>query len=317
MTDRTALILSDDFLRHETGDHPESPSRLIAIRQGLQQAGMLADRPVWEPQPASLELVTAIHRPEYVSMVERLALLGGGWLDADTVVCPVSYPVALLAAGAAVQAVDAVMAGQAPRVFAFVRPPGHHAEPGRGMGFCLFNNIAIAAWHALHAYRLQRVAILDWDVHHGNGTQAAFYDTDRVLFISLHQWPLYPGTGRASETGRGEGLGFTLNLPLLPGTGDARYLALFDETIEPRLLDYRPELLLVSAGYDAHWQDPLADMRVTEQGFAAMAARVRRWADTLCAGRLVLVLEGGYNLAALAASVVATLQALDEPNSIG
>ncbi len=313
----TDLITSERFLLHETAGHPERPERLVAILQRLRAEGLLAGRAVVEPEPASVETVALIHDSAYIASVEAFARMGGGWIDPDTFVCPASYDVALLAVGAAVAAVDRVLDGRVARAFALVRPPGHHAEPSRAMGFCLFNNIAVAAQHALSHRGLARVAILDWDVHHGNGTQAAFYETDSVLFVSIHQWPLYPGTGRADETGRGRGLGYTLNLPLPPGTGDRAYFDLFDRVIGPRLAEYRPELLLVSAGFDAHRDDPLAAMEVTEEGFAGMAARVRRWADALCGGRLALVLEGGYNLSALAASVEATLRALDDPTDDG
>jgi len=313
----TDLITSDRFLLHETYGHPERPERLRAIQERLRQAKLLEGRAVLEPEPASVETLALIHDRAYIAEIEAFARAGGGWLDPDTYVCRESYEVALLAVGAAVQAVDRVGDGQSRRVFALVRPPGHHAEPRRAMGFCLFNNIAVAAQYALVCRGLSRVAILDWDVHHGNGTQTAFYETDTVLFISLHQWPLYPGTGRGDEIGRGRGFGYTLNLPLRPGTGDEGYRELFDQVIGPRLAQYRPELLLVSAGFDAHRLDPLASMDVTEFGFAGMAVRARRWADELCGGRLALVLEGGYNLTALAASVEATLRALDDPGPDG
>lgn len=308
---RTALVTSRFFLEHETGDHPERPARLEAILRFLERTERLEDRLLLEPAPAEEETIALIHTSSYIAELRAFAERGGGWLDADTFVSPRSYEVARLAVGAAVQAVELVLEGKAPRVFALVRPPGHHAEPDRGMGFCLFNNVAIAAQYAITRHGLQRVAIVDWDVHHGNGTQAAFYRTDRVFFVSLHQWPLYPGTGRADEIGEGPGYGYTLNIPLPPGSGDREYLRAFDERIAPRLAQYAPELLLVSAGFDAHFADPLAGMQVTEHGFAAMADRVRRWSEEWCEGRLVLVLEGGYNLSALATSVGATLDALD------
>lgn len=308
---QTALITSRFFLEHETGDHPERPERLEAILRYLERTGRLDDRRIVEPDPADEETVALVHDRGYIQELREFAARGGGWLDADTVVSPRSFDVARLAVGAAVAAVDLVLRGEAPRVFALVRPPGHHAEPDRGMGFCLFNTIAVAAQWALVQHGLERIAIVDWDVHHGNGTQAAFYRTDRVYFVSLHQWPLYPGTGRADEIGEGPGRGYTLNIPLPPRSDDQAYLRAFDEQIAPRLHAYRPELLLVSAGYDAHYADPLAAMSVTEQGFAAMAQRVRTWAQEWCDGRLVLVLEGGYNLSALATSVAATLDALD------
>ncbi|MCX2726747.1 histone deacetylase [Thermomicrobium sp. 4228-Ro] len=307
----TALVTSRIFLEHETGDHPERPERLEAIFRYLERTGRLDDRRVIEPDPADEETIALVHDRAYIEELRAFAARGGGWLDADTVVSPRSFEVARLAVGAAVHAVDLVLRGEVPRAFALVRPPGHHAEPDRGMGFCLFNNIAVAAAWALQHHGLERIAIVDWDVHHGNGTQAAFYWTDRVFFVSIHQWPLYPGTGRADEIGEGPGRGYTLNIPLPPRSDDAAYLRAFDEQIEPRLRTYRPELLLVSAGYDAHYADPLAAMAVTEQGFGAMAGRVLAWAHEWCNGRLVLVLEGGYNLSALASSVAATLDVLD------
>ena len=308
---QTALVTSRIFLEHETGDHPERPARLEAILRYLERTGRLDDRRLVEPDPADEETIALVHDRAYIEELRAFAARGGGWLDADTVVSPRSFDVARLAVGAAVTAVELVLRSEAPRAFALVRPPGHHAEPDRGMGFCLFNNIAVAAAWALQRHGLERVAIIDWDVHHGNGTQAAFYRTDRVLFVSVHQWPLYPGTGRADEIGEGQGRGYTLNIPLPPRSDDAAYLRAFDEQIEPRVRAYRPQLLLVSAGYDAHYADPLAAMAVTEQGFGAMAGRVLAWAREWCDGRLVLVLEGGYNLSALASSVAATLDALD------
>ncbi len=311
MGERTALVTSRIFLEHETGDHPERPARLEAILRYVERTGRLDDRQVIEPNPADEETIALVHDRAYIEELREFAARGGGWLDADTVVSPRSYDVARLAVGAAIEAVDLVLGGTVPRAFALVRPPGHHAEPDRGMGFCLFNNVAVAAQWALERRGIGRIAIIDWDVHHGNGTQAAFYRTDRVFFVSIHQWPLYPGTGRADEIGEGAGRGYTLNIPLPPRSDDQVYLRAFDEQIEPRLRAYQPELILVSAGYDAHYADPLAAMAVTEHGFAALAGRVLAWAREWCGGRLVLVLEGGYNLSALASSVAATVDALD------
>ncbi|MCS7050276.1 MAG: histone deacetylase [Thermomicrobium sp.] len=311
--EQTVVVTSRYFLEHDTGDHPERPARLEAILRFLERTGRLEDRWIVEPDPADEATIALVHDWQYIEELRAFAARGGGWLDADTVVTARSYDVARLAVGAAVGGVDLVMRGEAPRAFALVRPPGHHAEPDRGMGFCLFNNVAVAAAYALERYGLQRVAIIDWDVHHGNGTQAAFYRSDRVFFVSLHQWPLYPGTGRLDEVGEGPGRGYTLNLPLPPRSDDRVYLEAFDRHIGPRLESYRPELVLVSAGYDAHYADPLAAMSVTEHGFAGMATRVRQWAGEWSGGRLVLVLEGGYNLSALASSVGATLDALDGP----
>ncbi len=209
MSSTTALIYSERFQEHDTGYHPENASRLKAIATRLRRSGMLDDRTVYEPDLATVDDIQLVHVPEYVRLVEQIAGAGGGYLDADTVICPRSYEVARLAAGASIQAVNLVLDGDESRVFVFPRPPGHHAERARGMGFCLFNNVAIAARHAIDRRGLFRVAIIDWDVHHGNGTQDAFLDTDQVLYASVHQWPLYPGTGRAQEAGVRYGFGYT------------------------------------------------------------------------------------------------------------
>jgi acetoin utilization deacetylase AcuC-like enzyme len=222
----------------------------------------------------------------------------------------------MLAAGAAVAAVDAALDDRVTRSFVVSRPPGHHATPMRGMGFCFLNNVAIAAAHAL-SRGLERVAIVDWDVHHGNGTQDAFYDTESVLFVSTHQYPFYPGTGSAGETGRGKGEGYTINIPLSAGRHDDDYLRVFDEQLLPTVDRYRPELILISAGYDAHAHDPLGGMRLTESGFAALTARVTALAERHCDGRVVALLEGGYDPPALARSVAATLRILDGETPAG
>ena len=231
----------------------------------------------------------------------------------DTVISPGSYDAAMLAAGAATAAVDAVMEG-ARAAFALVRPPGHHARYNSAMGFCLFNNMAVAAQHAVKKYGLERVMIVDWDVHHGNGTQDYFYERDDVLFFSSHRYPFYPGTGAANETGRGKGEGYTVNVPLPAGTGDGRYKEVFDDVVAPLARRYRPQLILVSAGYDAHLADPLGGMAVSVAGFSEMARTVRSLADEIaeCEGRVAAVLEGGYNVEALAASVMATIGAMGD-----
>jgi acetoin utilization deacetylase AcuC-like enzyme len=252
--------------------------------------------------------------PRYVAGVREFAARGGGYLDADTVVQPDSVDVAALAAGAGIAAVDAALDGSVARGFVLARPPGHHATPQRGMGFCIFNTIAVAAAHALER-GLSRVMIIDWDVHHGNGTQDAFYDSDQVLFVSLHQSPLYPGSGAASERGAGRGSGYTINAPLRAGGGDEIYQTVFEEVVAPAATAYQPELVLVSAGFDAHAADPLANMRVTEAGFAAMARSAREIAEAHAGGRLIAFLEGGYDPPALARSVAATLAVLDNADS--
>ncbi len=308
----TALLISDQFQLHKTGQHPENAGRLVAVHQHLAESGMLDERPVLEPTSATAGDIALVHEPRYIAMVERIAQSGGGLLDTDTVVSPRSYDIALLAAGSAISAVDLVLGQDVRRAFALKRPPGHHALRNRGMGFCLFNNIAVAARHAIERKELRRVAIIDWDVHHGNGTQEIFYETDQVFYASVHQWPLFPGTGSAEETGAGPGSGYTLNVALPPGSDDQRYLWVLDEIIGPRIAAYQPELILVSAGFDAHREDPLANMMVTDDGFFAIASRMRAWADSLSNGRLVLLLEGGYNQRALALSVEATIRGLDD-----
>ena len=307
---RTALLRSPAFLGHETGGHPEAPCRIAAIEAALADADLVGGRPEVPFGPSGLAALERVHDITYLDALEELALAGGGALDADTLVRRDSWEVALVGAGAAVAAVDAVLDGRAEAAFALVRPPGHHATPGRGMGFCLLNNAAIAAAQAL-ARGLERVLIVDWDVHHGNGTQDVFWERRDVLFASLHQWPLYPGTGGAGERGSGPGLGFTRNVPLPPGTDDTAYLAAFEATVIPAAQAFRPELVVVSAGFDAHAADPLAGMRLSEEGFAALAGRVAMLADDHAEGRLVAVLEGGYDPGALGRSVVATVRAFD------
>jgi len=308
---RTALLQSPAFLGHDTGDHPENAGRLLAIEAELTRRDLRADRPDLPFSAASRSTIERIHDPAYVDLIHQLAGRGGGWLDADTIVQADSVAVAELAAGAAVAAVDAVLDGRIDRAFVLARPPGHHATPTRGMGFCLFNHVAVAAAQAL-AREMERVAILDWDVHHGNGTQDTFYATDRVLYCSLHQWPLYPGSGQEEDQGSGSGRGFTVNVPLAAGTDDASYLKAFDQRVAPAIDRYRPDLLLISAGFDAHFADPLASLQLTEMGFAALARRAIDLADAHANGRIVALLEGGYDPPALGRSVATVLEQLDE-----
>lgn len=306
----TAILRSARYLDHETGAHVESAGRLLAIERRLGQEGLLAGRPEVPFGPASIASVERVHDSDYVARLAAFADRGGGRIDADTVVGPDSFDVAMLGAGAAIALVDAALAGTVRRGISLSRPPGHHATPARGMGFCLLNNVAIAAAHAL-AQGVPRVMIIDWDVHHGNGTQDAFYEEDRVLFCSIHQWPLYPMTGRATERGAGRGTGFTLNIPQPPSRTDADYERLVDEIIVPAAVGFHPDLILVSAGFDAHAADPLGGMDLTAAGFGRLSDRVVALADTLCDGRLVAVLEGGYDPLATAASVAAMVRSFD------
>ena len=306
----TGLYYSDSCLLHDTGDHPESKQRLRAIMQRLRASGELDNLSCREAPAADLGLVKSVHSPEYVDHLARLAARGGGWLDPDTVVSSGSIEAALHAVGGTVQAAIDVATGDLANGFVAVRPPGHHATPARGMGFCLFNNIAIAARNLLDRGLASRVAIADFDVHHGNGTQEVFYDDPSVLYFSTHQMPLYPGTGYQGETGRGRGQGYNVNVPLPPNVGDEGYPFVFESLLAPLLRRYRPDLLLVSAGYDAHWRDPLAGMRVTVPGFSRLAAMLGELARELCGGRVLFVLEGGYDLAALSGAVEATVKRL-------
>ena len=298
-------------LRHDTGAHPERAARMVAIDRELSARDWLGFERITSPaiDRAALE---SVHPPAYVASIERVCANGGGHLDLDTVVSPDSFDAALHAAGGAVRMVDLLLDGAAPYAFSAHRPPGHHATRARAMGFCLFNNIALAAQYALDARGLERVMIVDWDVHHGNGTNDIFHDTDRVLFVSIHQSPLYPGTGPAGDVGSGQARGYTVNLPVPPGADDVVFCSLVDRVAVPLARAFAPQLVLISAGYDAHRDDPLGECQVTEHGYAAMTHSIRSICRTLEAP-LGCVLEGGYGLGALAASVAATLAALQEP----
>ena len=299
---------SESSLEHDTGPHPEGPGRIPAIERELERRDWVGFERVDAPRVA-MEALTAVHPEAHVASVREMSERGGGAFDPDTVASAGSYDAALHAAGGACALVDALLAGDAPTGFCGLRPPGHHAERSRAMGFCLFNNIAVAARHAIDAHGLERVLVLDWDVHHGNGTEDVFYESPQVLFASIHQSPLYPGTGRMGDVGTGEGEGFSLNLPVPPGSPDATWLPLLEHVVVPAARAFSPQLILVSAGFDAHRDDPLASCLLTEESFAEMA----RWVVALGASLGVpagAVLEGGYDLNALAGSVAATLEVL-------
>jgi acetoin utilization deacetylase AcuC-like enzyme len=304
------VVRDPRFREHKPSrPHPERPERLVAIDRALDP---LADRiRALAPREASDEELLRAHGREYL---ERLSRVEGraGQLDPDTYASPRTLEVARLAAGSLVDVALRVAGGEAKRAFAALRPPGHHAERLAPMGFCVFNNVAVAAQALRAQARLERIAIVDWDVHHGNGTQHLFEGERDVLFASLHQFPFYPGTGALDEQGHGRGLGSTVNFPLPAGCGDAEYGQLFDELLVPMLLAWRPEILLVSAGFDAHARDPLGGMEVSTAGFAAFAARACAVADEVCGGRLVLALEGGYDLDALGESVAQVVSVLAE-----
>jgi acetoin utilization deacetylase AcuC-like enzyme len=301
----------ESSLRHDTGEHPERAARMQAIERELSARDWLGFERVHSPE-VDRAVLEAVHPAGYVASIERACARGGGFLDLDTVVSPDSFESALHAAGGAVRMVELLLDGATPYAFSAHRPPGHHATRAQAMGFCLFNSVAVAARHALDGCGLERVMVLDWDVHHGNGTNDIFHASNEVLFVSIHQSPLYPGTGPASDVGSGDGRGFTVNLPVPPGADDRVFCALVDRVAIPLARAFAPQLLLVSAGYDAHREDPLGQCAVTEQGYAAMTRSVRRAGEELGAP-VGCVLEGGYALGALARSVAATLAALQEP----
>ena len=304
------LYSSPVFLEHETGAHPESAERLRHLDDYLKtrsSANKFQRGSFGPAQPAQLELV---HTAAHVDAVRRFATAGGGRIESDTVVSAKSFDVAGHAAGAALAAVDAVVAGQAPRAVCLIRPPGHHALPHRPMGFCLFNNVAIAAAYALKHHGLRRVLIVDWDVHHGNGTQDTFYESEIVYFMSIHRYPFYPGTGAAHETGTRQGLATKFNLPVHFGTPRHSYLEAFHTTLEQAATRARPDLVLISAGFDAHAADPIGSLGLETEDFAPLTKLVRQVADQHCQGRLVSLLEGGYNVSALAESVACHLESL-------
>jgi acetoin utilization deacetylase AcuC-like enzyme len=298
------------YLKHDTGEHVENGGRLEAIISHLEETGLKKELTLIKPRPASVEELSLVHTKQHISHVQGIAKKGGGWIDADTVISPDSYEVALYAAGGVIVAAEAVMEGKVSSAFALVRPPGHHATRHQAMGFCLFNNIAIATEYALAKYKLERVLIIDFDTHHGNGTQEIFYDRPEVMYISTHEYPLYPGTGSVGETGKGSARGTTVNIPLPAGCGDNEYLTVFEQIIAPAARRFKPRLVLVSAGYDTHWADGIALMQVSVSGFGEMARIISGLASELCDGRLVFTLEGGYNLSALAASIKATFDVL-------
>lgn len=305
-TPNVGFVYSERFLRHRTPTgHPERPERLLRLVEHLQETGAWHKLTHLAPSPAKEEDIRAVHTGDHYRHVREICERGGGMLDeGDTHAVRESFDAAVLAAGAVLTAIDAVLHKHVDATFCAVRPPGHHAERDRAMGFCLFNNVAIGAHYAQRTHGIERVAILDWDVHHGNGTQHIFEEDPTVFYISLHQYPFYPGTGARNERGIGKGDGYTLNIPLPAGTGEQRYLQAFDEEIVPALRTFAPQLLIISAGFDAHRDDPLADMRLTEQSYALMTERIAHIAP------VVSVLEGGYNLDALARSVAAHIEHL-------
>ena len=308
MNKKTALFWDERYLKHDTGPfHPERPARLTAIKEILNQDHHYQ----WlAPKEATVEQLLRVHSQAHINDVLKQRGRGGYYLDGDTPGSVGSVDAALLAAGGVIEAVKVVDAGVAPNAFVFPRPPGHHAESDHAMGFCFFNNIAIAAEYLINDLKKKRVAIMDFDVHHGNGTQHSFYDRSDVLFLSTHRFPFYPGTGDADEKGQGEGLGYTVNVPLDDGAGDEDLQRAFETAIIPAIDNYKPEFILVSAGYDAHQRDPLGGLRVSKDGFRLASQALTDLAKKHCGGKIVYVLEGGYDLKGLQEGVEATLLTL-------
>ncbi|WP_163753590.1 histone deacetylase family protein [Mycobacterium botniense] len=297
---RTVYATHPRYTDHDFRGHPENADRIRAVWRGLDESGLSARMQSLQPEPVDTGAILAVHSAEYLDMLGRVSALDRiTFLDADTYVGPDALTIARLSAGGVVGAVDAVLTGRADNGLAAIRPPGHHAVADRGMGFCLLGNVAIAARHAQTHHDVDRVLIIDYDVHHGNGTEAMFYEDPSVLYISVHQQPLYPGTGAATDIGAGPGAGYTLNIPLPPASGDTGYATVFDRIVSVAAERFGPQLILVSLGFDAYWADPLAGMQLTLSGYSHLAAEVMRIAQRCCAGRVVFALEGGYHPDAL------------------
>ncbi|MHC4172637.1 MAG: SUMF1/EgtB/PvdO family nonheme iron enzyme [Planctomycetota bacterium] len=309
---KTGFVYDDIYLKHKTTEgHPETPQRLVAVIERLRTCGIYSQLCELTPLPVALEWLTTVHTHEYIKRAQKTCESRIGYLDSlDTPISPKSYEVALAAVGGVLSAIDGVMEKKVTNAFCAIRPPGHHALKDRAMGFCIFNNVAICARYIQKKYDLSKILIVDWDVHHGNGTQAAFYDDPDVLYFSVHRYPFYPGTGSESEKGSEKGLNYNINVPLPAGSVDADYLRVFEEKLKPAALSFSPDFVLISAGFDAHKDDLLGGMQVTEQGFAQLTQIVKEIAQKCCEGRLVSVLEGGYGLEGLAASVEAHIRVL-------
>ncbi len=308
-SDKIGIVTDPVFLLHDTGPgHPESPDRLKAVREAISE---ISEETVeLEAREASREELLLVHTPEYIERILSLDPGGLIMLDADTAFSSHTKSAALKAAGGVLEAVDKIINGDFSRAFCAVRPPGHHAEAGRAMGFCIFNNIATGAAYALTKKDIHRVAIIDWDLHHGNGTQNIFYGRDDVLYVSLHQYPHYPGSGSADDKGIGKGTGYTINIPMAAGSSNSDYRDAFTKVIMPALTDFRPQMLFISAGFDAHRDDPLGGMNLSSEFYGEMTAMLRKVADQFCDGRIISILEGGYSLSALKEATILHLREL-------
>lgn len=313
---KAGIIKDKTFLLHRPDQtHAENPERLIAINQMLESEDLLKDLNLLNPRYASFEDIELIHAPHYIKKIEETSRSEFSQLDGDTYACRDTHKCALLAAGSVIELVEKTNMGEISSGFAFVRPPGHHAEKDRAMGFCIFNNIAIAAKYALKKLGLKKIAIVDFDIHHGNGTQNSFYDSDEVLFISSHQYPHYPGTGSLLESGSGRGEGYTVNIPVPVGFSDAEYFKIYAEVVSPIIEEYNPDMILSSAGFDIFQGDPLGGIQITGEGFSAIGNNLRSTADKVCEGKIVYTLEGGYSHRGLQEGVLRIMRSLMESSS--
>ncbi len=305
---KTGIVRDERYLRHETGRfHPESPQRLEAIYEMLDSSDMRGKFVDIKPRYAEEDEISVVHSQSYIERVASTSGKERTFLDPDTETSPESFQIAKLAVGGLLNAIDRVVKGDVNNAFALIRPPGHHAERGRAAGFCIFNNVAVGALHALRNHGMRKILVVDWDLHHGNGTQNTFYEDPKVLYFSTHQSPFYPGSGSVNEIGRGSGLGYTINVPLRRGPGDAEYLRIFRKILEPVAIEYNPDLVMLSAGFDIYYNDPLGGMRVTPAGFRTLVRVLLNIADTCSKGRFVVTLEGGYDIQGLRDSVKAVL----------
>lgn len=310
---RLGIALDKLYFEHDNGSgHPESQERLLTIVDMLRETKLIDELVKIQPRDATKEEITFVHEPRYFDFIESTRGKTRVFLDADTSTCPLSFNAAVRAAGGMLSSVDNVLKGEVDMAFPLVRPPGHHAERDRAMGFCLFNNIAVGAAYANRLYRMDRILIVDWDLHHGNGTQHIFYNSPNILYFSTHQYPYYPGTGKIEEVGTGQGAGYTINVPLPPGMGDREYIKIFFDILRPVIDQYKPQIILVSAGFDAYYRDPLGGMKLSPRGFAQMTRFLKEMSEQYCAGRIILILEGGYSPDGLWESTKAVIDELLE-----
>lgn len=294
---KLGIVLDKLYVDHDNGmGHPESPERILVVVDMLKETKMLDEVVRIQPRDATREEITLVHNPRYYEVIKSTRGKPRVFLDQDTSTCPVTFDAAVRASGGIISAADAILQGEIDMAIPLVRPGGHHAEINRAMGFCIFNNNAVGAAHMIVSKGIKRILIVDWDLHHGNGTQNIFYKTSQVLYFSTHQYPYYPGTGGIREVGSGNGEGYTINVPLSPGMGDAEYIKIFFEILKPVVEQYKPEFIMVTAGFDPYFEDPLGGMNVTPRGFAQMARFMKETAEEHCGGKIIFTLAGGYNL---------------------